>query len=221
MARLLPSSTLSAGTVIPFHVAVNTNNMEIYVGQIDLTVTDTPTATAVVRRNHLDEYYRKDCYIFFILFYSFFFCYEKNKYYMQCKLFYFIFVLQTTSIVNTSLLYINSSSDPHPVNVGNLTTLPIAMYVPPNTMSSVLFDIELPQLTVTIGTIENIRVSSSGSNIGCVYENESLALNFDRKFNSSINTCQIHHGQLDLGTVTNTGIIKQLVVSNFGIRLVG
>lgn len=159
VARLLPSSTLSAGTVIPFHVAVNTNNLEIYVGQIDLTVTDTPTTTTV-----------------------------------------------TTSIVNTSLLYINSSSDPHPVNVGNLTTLPIIMYVPPNTMSSVLFDIELPQLTVTIGTIENIRVSSSGSNIGCVYENESLALKFDRKFNSSINTCQVHHGQLDLGTVTNTGL---------------
>lgn len=110
--------------------------------------------------------------------------------------------------MNTSLLYINSSSDPHPVNVGNLTTLPIVMYVPPNTMSSVLFDIELPQLTVTIGTIENIRVSSSGSNIGCVYENESLALKFDRKFNSSINTCQVHHGQLDLGTVTNTGMMN-------------
>lgn len=154
---------------------------------------------------------------FFFLF--FFFCFE-NKYY-SANSFILYFFLQTTSIVNTSLLYINSSSDPHPVNVGNLTTLPIVMYVPPNTMSSVLFDIELPQLTVTIGTIENIRVSSSGSNIGCVYENESLALNFDRKFNSSINTCQIHHGQLDLGTVTNTGMIKQLVVSQFGIRLVG
>lgn len=156
-------------------------------------------------------------FFFFILF---FFVLKIISITVQTLLFY-IFFLQTTSIVNTSLLYINSSSDPHPVNVGNLTTLPIVMYVPPNTMSSVLFDIELPQLTVTIGTIENIRVSSSGSNIGCVYENESLALNFDRKFNSSINTCQIHHGQLDLGTVTNTGMIKQLVVSQFGIRLVG
>lgn len=70
MARLLPSSTLSAGTVIPFHVAVNTNNLEIYVGQIDLTVTDTPTITTVVRTNHRDGYYRGDCHFFFILFFS-------------------------------------------------------------------------------------------------------------------------------------------------------
>lgn len=78
VARLLPSSTLSAGTVIPFHVAVNTNNLEIYVGQIDLTVTDTPTVTTVVRTNRRDGYYRGDCHFFFILF----FFLENNKYYI-------------------------------------------------------------------------------------------------------------------------------------------
>ncbi|XP_061187043.1 uncharacterized protein LOC133195201 [Saccostrea echinata] len=164
VARLLPTSTLSAGSTIPFHVAVNTNDVEIYVGQIDLIVSGTPTVTNT-----------------------------------------------TTNIVNTSLLYINSSSDPLPLNVGVVTTLPISLYVPPDTMSKVLFDIELPvHSTVTLGSIEDIRISSSGSNIQCVYEDDALSLKYERKYNSTTNTCQQNHGELDMGTVTNSGISQRV-----------
>jgi hypothetical protein len=108
--------------------------------------------------------------------------------------------------VNTSLLYINSSSDPVPVNVGVVATVPVVLYIPPDTMSSVLFDIELPVYTYPIGSIEDIRISSSGSNVDCVYEDDVLSLKYERKYNSTTNTCQLNSGQLDMGIVTNSGI---------------
>lgn len=110
------------------------------------------------------------------------------------------------------LLYINFSSDFYFVNVGNLIIFFIVMYVFLNIMFLVLFDIELFQLIVIIGIIENIWVFFSGSNIGCVYENEFLVLKFDRKFNLFINICQVYYGQLDFGIVINIGMMKWLLI---------
>lgn len=114
--------------------------------------------------------------------------------------------------MNTSLLYINSSSDPVPLNVGIVTTLPVVLYVPPDTMSNVLFDIELPVYTFPIGSIEDIRISSSGNNVGCVYEDDVLSLKYERKYNSTTNTCLLNSGQLDMGIVTNTGICIHFLI---------
>mgnify|MGYP003691415131 CR=1 FL=1 len=74
-------------------------------------------------------------------------------------------------------------------------------------MSTAMFDIELPVFTSPIGTIEEIRIAATGTNLGCVYENDLLGLKYNRKFNSSLNTCQKNHGELDFGTITNSGRI--------------
>lgn len=50
VAKLLPHSSLSVGSIVPFHAVVNVNDVELWVAQMDLTVSATFNETWSVSR---------------------------------------------------------------------------------------------------------------------------------------------------------------------------
>ncbi|KAK3109020.1 hypothetical protein FSP39_021316 [Pinctada imbricata] len=159
IARLLPTTTKATGDTVPFHVAVNTNDMEIYVAQMDLTVTD--TFTEVVASN--DSY-------------------------------------------NGTIISLNASSSTIPMKIGEVMVFPIVLNVPTMSMSKVLFDVDLPVNDSTIAIVKDIRIVSSGANVGCFYQNDIIGIVFTPAYNSSLGTCENNKATLDLGIITNSGI---------------
>ena len=97
------------------------------------------------------------------------------------------------------------------MKIGEVKVFPIVMNVPPNTLSKVLFDVDLPVNDSIVAIVKDIRVTGSGANIGCLYENSSIGITFTPDYNSSLDTCEHDKVNLDLGVVTNSGKLDFVV----------
>lgn len=91
------------------------------------------------------------------------------------------------------------------MKVGEITTVPVVLNVPAMSTSKVMFDIDIPMNTTATAIVKDIRLNSTGRNIGCLYENLAIPIKFTPTFNSSSGTCEMNKATIDLGIVTNAG----------------
>ncbi|KAJ8301559.1 hypothetical protein KUTeg_020546 [Tegillarca granosa] len=160
VAKLLPHTSLSAGSIVPFHAVVNVNDMELWVAQMDLTVSANFNET-----------------------------------------------WSDPALNNATLLKVNLTEGSIPMKVGEIITIPVILNIPAMSTSKVLFDIDIPMNNTATAIVKDIRLNSTGRNIGCLYENLAIPIKFTASFNSSTGTCEMNKATFDLGIVTNAGLM--------------
>ncbi|XP_069141312.1 uncharacterized protein [Argopecten irradians] len=159
--KLLQNTSSVPGDTHTVHVAVTTNNFEIYVANVELT----QTATVVAKVDDMID-------------------------------------------TNQTSLYVNlTNSDTIDMEIGVNTILPIVLNVNPKSVSKeVKFDVDTFTNDSVVALVKDIRLVGTGPNIACLYKDEALGQTFAPILNSSLGTCQVDQGFMDLGTVSNPGL---------------
>ncbi|XP_033745565.1 LOW QUALITY PROTEIN: uncharacterized protein LOC117331078 [Pecten maximus] len=158
--KLLHNTSSTSGDTHTVHVAVNSNDFEIFVANVELT----QTSTLVPKYNN-------------------------------------------TIATNQTTLYVNlTNSDIIDMEIGVNTTLPLVLNVHPGSVSKVKFDVDTFTNDSVVALVKDIRLMGTGTNIACLYVDEALGQTFTPVLNSSLGTCQVDQGYLDLGTVSNLGL---------------
>ncbi|XP_060076265.1 uncharacterized protein LOC132555903 [Ylistrum balloti] len=118
------------------------------------------------------------------------------------------FIPKTNNTIETNetTLYVNLTNNVIDMSVGVLTTLPVVFNIKPRSVSHVKFDIDTFTNNSVVALVKDIRLVGTGTNVACLYVDEALGQTFTPVLNSSLQTCQVDQGFLDLGVVSNPGL---------------
>ena len=111
-------------------------------------------------------------------------------------------------ISNITLVAIDQTS-PISMTIAEKKPIQITVTVPPYSVSKFLFDVELPYDSVSACmTIESLTVTSTiGANIPCFAPDIAKGIVYTPTYVYHNNRTQIVYAYLDLGIITNTGIV--------------
>lgn len=132
-----------------------------------------------------------------------------------------LFYFQPILLNNDTLLTVNTTTTPVPMTVGETVTFPLVLQLPAMSSSKVIVDASLPINGTSIANIKNMRLVSTGKNIKCLYENTTKSIAFTPIYNSTLDNCENNKGYIDLGIVTNAGIIYSFTLTYYRIWYIG